>query len=498
MATQNNQTPQAKQNPEMPVRTSLGMLLCYMKRHLKETKGVNLHPGIVGIGTDQEKCVLMLEDKIKHLSVFEAESRRKDGVIAALRDEVAALTQQLSVTMDNDILRTQVQTILMLQDEIDCLKVFEAESQRKDCVIAGLREQIWQLGLQISQLNEDTSIHTTSTTREDISKHETKERELETESKISGTPVEKSSKEKLKEKGKEENSKKIVLNGEGQGEEDEHGREEKEVVEPEGESPSKPESVDHDKDNNLAMEDEKLKELTNLISQNEELKKQLTEMKEGYNMSTGAVVSINRELSLAEAQLRNTEAEVERLQKDLKERCIQLQDMSNKFSNLKEENNHIKIMADLQKENFNFRELVSELQSGLKERNEVITGLKGEIDKLQLHITDGEVKLKRLQMECDDATTNGDFLQHELQQLQIALKFTGTRLERFVSKIIQAVYTTPGIVQPTVQISDDDTLDVFQKILDDRLEFHRLLTENGIAVPPLFVTENPDESQTAP
>ncbi|XP_072442971.1 coiled-coil domain-containing protein 27-like [Chiloscyllium punctatum] len=209
-------------------------------------------------------------------------------------------------------------------------------------------------------------------------------------------------------------------------------------------------------------------------------------------MARGAIISINRKWSRAEAELRKKDAEMERVQKELKDRCNQLHDMSNKFSNLRERNNHTKIMTDLQKENISLHELVAELQSGQMVNNEEIVKLKTEINKLQLHITAEDVRKRHLQAEFDKAIFQGEVMQRDLQDLQIALKFTGTRLERFISKIVQAVYTAPGIVQPTTQITDEDTLEMFQTILDDRLTFHRMLTESGIPVPPLLGSEDPE------
>ncbi|XP_078094707.1 coiled-coil domain-containing protein 27-like [Mustelus asterias] len=437
---------------------------------------------------EKEKCVLILEDKVKILSEFEAESKRKDGIIASLEDQVTKLTQELNKTSDSNTIKTQAQTILTLQEEINKMKEVEGDNKRKDGMIANLRDEIWQQGLQISHLKFESNISISRTTLDDNDSLTAREYDWETKSELS----EKSSEELHKEfQDSGPPDIKIVINLAEEG--SEHGAGGNEMVDQ-----GVAEFLDFDENPDYELEDEKPEELARLINQNEKLKKKLQELRMRCNISRGAVVSINRKCSLAEAQLRNAEAELERLQKELKERCNQLHDMSNKFSNLREKNNRIKIMTDLQKENINFRELIAELQSELAKKNEEIVKLKAGIDQLQLHITAEEVRKKQLQTEYDYATAQCDLMQRELQDLQIALKFTGTRLERFISKIVKAVYTAPGIVQPKTQISDEDTLEIFQKVLDDRLTFHSMLVDSGIPVPPLLGAEKPDSPESIP
>ncbi|GCC35076.1 hypothetical protein chiPu_0013556 [Chiloscyllium punctatum] len=280
--------------------------------------------------------------------------------------------------------------------------------------------------------------------------------------------VEKPSEEILTQEEDEagDDSIKIVIHQMDAKDEDEVGEEEMMDL---GAKAHTPEFLDYDEPSEVEVEVEKQEELERLNNRNEKLRVKLREVKVHYNMARGAIISINRKWSQAEAELRKKDAEMERVQKELKDRCNQLHDMSNK--------------------------LVAELQSGQMVNNEEIVKLKTEINKLQLHITAEDVRKRHLQAEFDKAIFQGEVMQRDLQDLQIALKFTGTRLERFISKIVQAVYTAPGIVQPTTQITDEDTLEMFQTILDDRLTFHRMLTESGIPVPPLFGTIfNPETS----
>ncbi|XP_043531363.1 coiled-coil domain-containing protein 27-like [Chiloscyllium plagiosum] len=406
---------------------------------------------------EKEKCVLMLEEKVKKLSHFEAESLRKDDIIKSLQAEITDLNQQLKKASDINTIKSQAETIIALQEKIETFKEMEAENKRKDSIINKLRDEIWQQGLQISHLRFDSSIHFSDSALEDTFRSMTIDHELTTRPEISKAVVEKLSEEMLAQEEDEagDDSIKIVVNQM----EDEVGEEEMMDL---GAMAHTPEFLDYDEPSEVEVEDEKQEELERLNNRNEKLRVKLREVKVHYNMARGAIISINRKWSWAEAELRKKDAEMERVQKELKDRCNQLLDMSNKFSNLRERNNHTKIMTDLQKENISLRELVAELQSGQTVNNEEIVKLKTEINKLQLHITAEDVRKRHLQAEFDKATSQGEVMQRELQDLQIALKFTGTRLERFISKIVQAVYTAPGIVQPTTQITDEDTLEMFQ------------------------------------
>ncbi|XP_038678236.1 coiled-coil domain-containing protein 27-like [Scyliorhinus canicula] len=478
------------------VRSSTG---CPTSSHMEDSDGLLDYksgasdgvPWYVAMLHEKEKCVLILEDKVKILSQFEAESKRKDGIIENLQKAVIELTEELNKSSDGNTIKTQAQSIMMMQGEINKLKQMEGDNKRNEGIIAKLRDEVWQQGLQISHLRFESSISISNTTLGEsfsiIPKDYVWESKTELSEIIENPSGEISTQEfqNLNEAGVH-----IVLNP-AEEETSDHDGEEYEMVD-HGSEAKESEYFEPEEASDHEFEEEKPEELTKLMYQNEGLKKKLKEMRHHYNMSRGTIISINRRKSLAEAQLKATEANMERLQKELKDRCYQLHDMSNKFSNLREENNHIKIMTDLQKENINFRELVAGLQSELTMKAEETVKMKTEIDHLQLHGAAEDVRKKQLQLNYEYVIAQGESMQRELQDLQIALKFTGTRLERFMNKIVKAVYTAPGIVQPTTQISDEDALEVFQKILDDRLTFHTMLTNSGIPVPPLLGAENPD------
>ncbi|MGH0132172.1 UNVERIFIED_CONTAM: hypothetical protein FKN15_016488 [Acipenser sinensis] len=72
--------------------------------------------------TPSEQRLLRQGDEVSRLQVFEGESRRKDAVIASLRDEIAALKQQLAQGHgDTEIIHT-LKTLESKKEEIQELK----------------------------------------------------------------------------------------------------------------------------------------------------------------------------------------------------------------------------------------------------------------------------------------------------------------------------------------------------------------------------------------
>ncbi|GCB79294.1 hypothetical protein scyTo_0015957, partial [Scyliorhinus torazame] len=354
-------------------------------------------PWYVAVLHEKEKCVLILEDKVKILSQFEAESKRKDGIIANLQKEVAELIEELNKSSDSNSLKTQAQATVTMQEKVNKLKEMESDNKRKDGIIAKLRDEVWQQGLQISHLRFESSISITDTMLDESFSVMPRDYVWESKSELSEI-IEHPSGELNTQENFDQVGIQFVVNPADEDASD-HDEEEYEMVD-HGAETRESEFFDSEEASDHELEG-KPEELTKLIYQNESLKKKLKEMRQHYNMSRGAIISINRSKSLAEAQLQTTEANMERLQKELKERCYQLHDMSNK--------------------------LVAELQSELTMKTEETVKMKTEIDLLRLHDAAEDVRKKQLESDYDSVTAEGKLMQRELQDLQIALKFTGTR-----------------------------------------------------------------------
>ncbi|XP_041128813.1 forkhead-associated domain-containing protein 1-like [Polyodon spathula] len=102
---------------------------------------------------EKEQRLLRQGDEVSRLQVFEGESRRKDAVIASLRDEIAALKQQLAqVRGDTDIIHT-LKTLESKKEEIQELKEQMIKLQTGSSEV--LRHAFSERDLEISSLKNE-------------------------------------------------------------------------------------------------------------------------------------------------------------------------------------------------------------------------------------------------------------------------------------------------------------------------------------------------------
>ncbi|XP_078415380.1 forkhead-associated domain-containing protein 1 [Cetorhinus maximus] len=121
---------------------------------------------------EKEHQILRMGDEISRLAIFESESKRKDAIIISLRDEVAALRQQLAQTnpSQNDLEITQQlvtlgcdidakqEQIEKLKEEITKLQMGSSEVMRHSLTERDL--EIVKLKNEIGKLKKDNNIIT--------------------------------------------------------------------------------------------------------------------------------------------------------------------------------------------------------------------------------------------------------------------------------------------------------------------------------------------------
>ncbi|XP_060550198.1 coiled-coil domain-containing protein 27 [Pantherophis guttatus] len=202
-------------------------------------------------------------------------------------------------------------------------------------------------------------------------------------------------------------------------------------------------------------------------------------------VSPGAISSLQRELSFGESQLRKAEVEKESLQKELRERGEQLEAMSNKFSNLREERKHEEMMGTIERENCKLRQEVTKLEVQLADRDQAIHTLQTNVQQLHSELLVNQHRAGKQLSSQDELQKQLEILQRAEQQTRVTLESVSARFERFRSKIIQAAYSTPGTKSPQAEIADEEILEALQKIITDRLDFHQMLKQKGVKVPSL-------------
>ncbi|XP_069499188.1 coiled-coil domain-containing protein 27-like [Ambystoma mexicanum] len=231
--------------------------------------------------------------------------------------------------------------------------------------------------------------------------------------------------------------------------------------------------------------DEVLVELGNLQIENQKLAIELDKLKRDYELCTGFSSSLQRQFASQESQLRKTESDLSKLQKEFKERgSMQLQARSAKFSNLQDERKHKEMLAAMEKENCSLQQFVTELTSELELRNSIIGGQKSDIQKVQTEEASSLDQLKKALNDKNEAQSKINALELSESQLKVALKATNSKFQRFRSKILQA--------KPLqVELSDTEILEAMQKTITDRAKFHQQLIKKGGKMPSLGLEEIP-------
>ncbi|XP_021230297.1 coiled-coil domain-containing protein 27 isoform X2 [Numida meleagris] len=234
-----------------------------------------------------------------------------------------------------------------------------------------------------------------------------------------------------------------------------------------------------------AEKQELMAQLAAFQKAHKELSAELQKAEHDYNMVTGAMCSLQRQLEIQESQLRRSKSENERLQKELRGREDQLQAMSAKFSSLREERKHEELMAAVEKENYSLRQVVTEQESKLDEQIELISDLQGTVWQLQAEALTNRHYIQKQQCAQEEMQSQAEMLQHAELQTRVALECITSKFERFRSKIIQATFSTAGIKAPQAELTDEEVLEAMQKIINERMEFHQMLKQKGIKVPSL-------------
>nr|BAB71462.1 unnamed protein product [Homo sapiens] len=208
-----------------------------------------------------------------------------------------------------------------------------------------------------------------------------------------------------------------------------------------------------------------------------------------YSLATGVIASLQQQVDFQETQLRKINTENETLQKELRERRQQLQAMTDKFSNLREDKKHQEMMGLIEKDNQLLRQQVSELERKLTKRDCVISELDTKVSQLQEQVELDQNHLQRWKQLQEDLQSKKEMIQQAEQHTRVALESSQSRLERLRNKIIQATFSISGTKSLANEISDNDILEALQRIISERSDYYNQLKQKGVKVPPLQQSE---------
>ncbi|XP_061043148.1 coiled-coil domain-containing protein 27 [Eubalaena glacialis] len=221
----------------------------------------------------------------------------------------------------------------------------------------------------------------------------------------------------------------------------------------------------------------------------QEFQFQLEVTRTRHSLATGAIMSLQRQVEIQESQLQSFNTENEVLQKELWERRQQLQAMSDKFSNLREDKKREEMMGLIEKDNLFLRQQVSELEKELVKREQTVSELEAKVSQLQAQVNQSQDRLQRRKQLQEEMQSKNEMIQQAEQQVRVALESAQSRLERLRNKIIQATFNTIGFKSLATEISDYDILEALQWIISERTDYYNQLKQKGVKVPPLQQSE---------
>ncbi|KAM8990227.1 coiled-coil domain-containing protein 27 [Ara ararauna] len=220
----------------------------------------------------------------------------------------------------------------------------------------------------------------------------------------------------------------------------------------------------------------------------QELREELQRARDDYNIATGTISSLQRQLEIKESQLQRARSETEMLQKQLRKQESQLQDMSNQFCSLREQKCE-ETMVTIAEENCSLRQVITEQESKLAVQNKLISELQETISQLQTEACTNRYHIRKQQQQQEAAQREVKTLQQRELQTRVALELVTSKFEKYRNKIIQATFSTAGIKPPQAETTDEEVLEAMQKIINERIEFHQMLKQKGVRVPPLYGTD---------
>ncbi|XP_062363397.1 coiled-coil domain-containing protein 27 [Cinclus cinclus] len=213
-----------------------------------------------------------------------------------------------------------------------------------------------------------------------------------------------------------------------------------------------------------------------------QLRQELRKAKDDHNMAIGAISSLQRQMEVQESELRRIRSEKDLLQKQLREREVQLQAVFDKFCSLTEEQRQEEITVMMKEENLNLQQVVTAQESQLAEQNKLISELQETISQLRAEVVTTRLQLLKHKQAQKEMQSQAEALQHKELQTRVALEHISSKFERYRNKIIQGVFSVEGSREPVAELTDNEVLEAMQKIINERMEFQRKLKNKGSKV----------------
>ncbi|OBS76635.1 hypothetical protein A6R68_16917, partial [Neotoma lepida] len=427
-------------------------------------------PWYISVIHEKDHSLIQLGEELQRLSVLETQMQKKDQEILMLQKEKEALKKQLK-----SLLRSKSTETASASSKMEA------------------PQKLGRLSMLKTTYKEEEELQRWMQMQDDFNMVENKELQMELGN-VTGEPPE----EAVTARPRSSVGKTGTLPKEGPEEEEEEeakrAEEEKEeedveeVVEEEQLWELKEEEEQHPRKScslTESFEEELMAQLEEYEHTLMDLQGELEITRTRYSLATGTITSLQRQNDFQESQLRKVITENELLEKELRERKLQIQAMTNKFSSLREEKKLQGLMGLIEKENLVLRQQVSELETELLRRDQDIAELHSKTSQLQAQVDLNEDHLRRWKELHDDLQSRNETIQQAEQQTRVVLEASQARLERLRNKIIQAVFNVSGTKNLSTELSDNCILDSLQRIISERSDFYGQLKQKGVKVPPL-------------
>ncbi|CAH7448080.1 coiled-coil domain-containing protein 27 [Phodopus roborovskii] len=427
-------------------------------------------PWYISVIHEKDHSLVRLGEELRRLSVLETQMQKKDQEILMLQKEKEALKKQLRILLRSKGAETSSASVRMDRSIEAALK-------------------LGRLSMLKSMYKEEDELQRWMQMQDDYNVVENRELPMEP-----GSVVEEKGPEGPSEEAARTRSSMVkgdtLHEVDAEEEEEAKGTEEEEEVlveeeelwelrEAEEQRPRKSYSLTE------SFEEELMAQLEEYERMLMDFQNELELTRARYSLATGTITSLQRQTDFQESRLRKVTTENELLEKELRERKRQIQTMTNKFSSLREEKKQQGIMGLIEKENFTLRQQVSDLETELLKRDQVIAELHSKTGELQTQVALSEDHLRRWKELHDDLQNRNETIQQAEQQTRVVLESCQARLERLRNKIIQAVFSVSGTKSLSTELSDNYILESLQRIISERSDFYSQLKQKGVKVPPL-------------
>ncbi|XP_021056692.1 coiled-coil domain-containing protein 27 [Mus pahari] len=436
-------------------------------------------PWYISVIHEKDHSLLLMGEELQRFSEMESQMQKKDQEILTLQKEKEALKKQLKNLLRGKGTETSSASIRMDRSfetplKLGRMSVLKTIYKEEDDL------QHWM------QMQEEYNMA-------ESSKELHAEPGTSLEGKSSEGPPEEAAPAKLSRPSQSKTGTLPEVGPEEEEEEEEEevkGTEEGEIsVDEEEQSWELREEEEHHPKRSYSMTESFEEELMTQLEEYERMlmdfQSELEFTRSRYSLATGTIASLQRRTDFQESQLRKVTTENELLEKELRERKQQIQDMTDKFSNLREEKKHQEIMGLIEKGNLILRQEVADLKMDLASSEQTIKELNTQTKLLEDQVNTDKDHLRRWKDLHDDLQTRNEIIQQIEQQTRVKLEATQAKYEKLRNKIIQAVFSVSGNKNLSTELSDSYILESLQRIITERSDFYSQLKQKGVKVPPL-------------